>query len=75
MRVILCMHACMHACMHVFIYVCVELDIVHSCMHGTCMRVCAFNYVMITCANQINDVLENDTLPVGILVTEHFDNS
>ena len=35
--------------------------------------VCAFNYVMITCANHA--VLVNNTLPVSILVTEQFDNT
>ena len=47
----LCMSCC--ACMRV-------------CVH-TFMRMCAFNYVMITCASQIHDVLVNDTLPVCIL--------
>ena len=57
--------------MHDFIQVCVQLDVVHGCMHGACMRVCVF---MIACASQIHDVLVNDMVPVGILVTEHFDN-
>ena len=66
-----CIKSCMHACMHDFIQVCVQLDVVHGCMHGACMRVCVF---MIACASQIHDVLVNDMVPVGILVTEHFDN-
>ena len=69
-----CLILCMCVCMHVFIRVCVQPDIALGCMHGACMRVCACNYVMITCASQIQDVLVNDKLPVGILLTEHFDN-
>ena len=36
------------------------------------MRACRRNYVMLTCASQIRDVLVNNMLPVDILVTEHF---
>ena len=52
-----------HACMHVFIHVCVQLDIVY----GTCMCLCAFMVRRVLSANQIHDVLVNDTLQVGIL--------
>ena len=51
-----------------FIHVCVQLDVVHSCM---CL--CAFNYVTITCTN--HDVLVNNMLPVSILETEQFGNT
>ena len=58
-----------------FIYICVQLDVVHGCLHGAYMHVCVFNYVMITCDSQIYDVLVYDMLPLGILVTEHFDKT
>ena len=51
-----------HACVYAFIHACVQLDVVHGCMHGTCMRVCL--RLTITCVSQIYDVLLNDTLPV-----------
>ena len=41
-----------------------------------CVRACVCarltNYVMLTCASQIRDVLVNNMLPVDILVTKHF---
>ena len=60
---------CMSARRHVFIRVCVCLAV---CMAHAC--VCAFNYVMITYDSQIHDVLVNDMMSVGILLTEHFNN-
>ena len=50
-------HAYVHACMYVFGHVCVQLNVVHGCMHGACTRVCEFSYVMTTCSNQIRDDL------------------
>ena len=46
-----------------------------NAVYGVCMRVCALNYVMITCASQIHDVLVNDMFPVRILVIEHVDKT
>ena len=60
----MCASNALHARVHVFMHVCVQLDVVH----GACMPVCAFNYVMITRASQIHDTLVNDTLPVGIII-------
>ena len=47
---------------------------VRACVRA-CVRVCmyVFIYVMMTCASQIHDASVNDTIPDGILVTEHFD--
>ena len=55
MNACVCVCVCARAC-------------VRACMR-VCVCVCAVNYVMITCASQIHDVLVNDMLPVGILVT------
>ena len=70
----LCVSACnaVHVCVRTYVRATRYRAWLHAWHMHAC--VCAFNYVMITCANQIHDVLVYDTLPVGILVTEHFEN-